>query len=213
MSRHEFYADPTLFDQWQSSVGSWVRRLCAKLRPYAWVYAFAIPAALLASVAVAQLAVLFHHLVSPAQPAWNLLLAEGIALVVALAAARRLSRHARGAWPRHIALKSAPWRLAGPMERRPEDSAERKAIARRTAEREALQRFFSGVKASGVNVAAARALLAGGIRSPRQLRHASDRQLTAIPGVGVATVRKLRRAFCTEPSAHPRLRCGGSVRR
>ena len=60
---------------------------------------------------------------------------------------------------------------------------------------EALQRFFAGVRAAGVNVAIAKALFTAGIRSPQQLMAASDRRLVAIRGVGPATVRKLRAQF------------------
>jgi len=63
------------------------------------------------------------------------------------------------------------------------------------SEREAVQAFFSGVRAAGVNVTIARALFNAGVRTPLQLCAASDQRLLAIRGVGPATVRKLRTQF------------------
>ena len=63
------------------------------------------------------------------------------------------------------------------------------------ADRLAVQEFFTGVRAAGVNVAIAKALFAAGVRSVQLLSRADDSYLYGIHGVGPATVRKLRAHF------------------
>jgi hypothetical protein len=123
---------------------------------------------------------------------------------VALATSQWLFRQALDAWPGDVALprqlRSAAryvgWRPVRGLKNsgRCESKQTPKGFPA-AIDREAVQAFFAGVRAAGVNVAIARALFAAGIRSPRQLRAASDDELAAIRGVGPATVRKLRAQF------------------
>jgi len=57
------------------------------------------------------------------------------------------------------------------------------------------QRFFRAVKAAGINVRMAYALYAAGFRTAEQVRVAEDNALLAAPGIGPATLRKLRAQF------------------
>jgi Helix-hairpin-helix domain len=195
MSEHEFYADPTLFDHWQSSAGNWLCALGGKLCPYAWVIAFAALGGVLVVISLAVLGISMHDTVDPAGTTWNRSLAQGITSVVALAAAQTLFRRALDAWPRDAGIPRAVRRAARYVGWRWPGVGSRKPVSPTAAEHEAIQAFFSGVREAGVNMSIARALLVAGIRSPRQLRDASDSQLTAIRGVGPATVRKLRARF------------------
>ena len=58
------------------------------------------------------------------------------------------------------------------------------------------QDFLRMVKEAGVNVRIAKALYTAGIRTPEAVCRQSDEALLAIPGVGPATLRKLRQTFC-----------------
>jgi hypothetical protein len=207
MSEHEFYADPTLFDHWQSSAGHWLRARGEKICPYLWVIAFAVAGVALMSVSLVLLGISVHDTAAHLRPAWNQSLAQGITAVIALASAQSLFRQALSAWPEDITLprqlreagRYVGWRpVAKPQPAKITPVRERRASTRpvrSAAEHEAVQAFFAGVRAAGVNVAIAKALFAAGIRSPRQLLKASDRQLAAIRGVGPATVHKLRVQF------------------
>jgi hypothetical protein len=204
MSKHEFYADPTLFDQWQMTAGNWLCAKGEKVCPYTWVIAFTLFGAAMVCISMFLLGILLQHTVVQAAPAWNDSLARGTTSVLALATAQWLFRQALDAWPGEAALpgqlrraaRYVGWRpAAGPpkADRISVKQAPKSSTA--AADQEAVQAFFAGVRAAGVNVVIARALLAAGIRSPRQLRTASDKQLVAIRGVGPATVRKLRAQF------------------
>lgn len=196
MTKHEFYADPTLFDHWQSSAGNWLCAQGGKLCPYGWVIAFATFGGLLVSISLAILGVSLHDTLGRQAPAWNQSLAQGVIAVVALAAAQVLFQRALEAWPRNTRIPRQVLRAAQWVGWRPVRAVVRNAPnARRSGEREAIQAFFAGVREAGVNVTIARALFAAGIRSPRQLQQASDAQLAAIRGVGPATVCKLRQHF------------------
>ena len=91
------------------------------------------------------------------------------------------------------------WRLLTAGEaamRRPVRKRRRRQTAprveRRNPRNAEARAFFERLRAAGVNVRIARALVAGGVRSPEQVRAMSDEELLAIRGVGPATVRKLR---------------------
>lgn len=201
MSKHEFYADPTLFDHWQSSAGNWLCAHGGRLCPYAWTLVFALLGAVLMSVSITVLGVSLHDTVTRLDSVWNQRLAQGITAVVALAAAQTLFRRALDAWPRDTRIPRPVRRAARYVGWRPARHGVATSPAlgepsiHRSAEREAIQAFFSGVRDAGVNVTIARALFSAGIRSPQQLQHASNSQLAAIRGVGPATVRKLRIRF------------------
>ncbi len=204
MSKHEFYADPTLFDQWQSTAGNWLGAKGDKVCPYAWVISFAVLGVVLVSIALIVIGISLQDATAFVEPAWNQSLARGIASVVALATSQWLFRQALNAWPGDVALPRQlcnaadyiGWRPAAHLKRSESLVCER-APQRVSAavDREAVQAFFAGVRAAGINVAIAKALFAAGIRSPQQLCAARDSELVAIRGVGPATVRKLRAQF------------------
>ena len=55
--------------------------------------------------------------------------------------------------------------------------------------------FFQAIKQAGINVQIARTLYTAGFRSGDQVRDCNDARLLAIPGIGQATLRKLRVQF------------------
>jgi hypothetical protein len=204
MPKHEFYADPTLFDQWQNSAGNWLYAWGDKVRPYAWVVAFAGLGAVLASISMIFIGISLREAAVDITPAWNQSLARGGASVVALATVQWLFRQALDAWPRDVdlprrvrrAARFVGWRPVAGAKRADQGTLKQPPKSPAAAvDPEAMRAFFAGVRAAGVNVAIARALFAAGVRSPRQLLAASDDDLVAIRGVGPATVRKLRTQF------------------
>ncbi len=68
-------------------------------------------------------------------------------------------------------------------------------VVNQLADRQAVQEFFTGVRAAGVNVAIAKALFTAGVRTIQHLDCIADSELYDIHGVGPATVRKLRSHF------------------
>ncbi|MGD8673060.1 MAG: helix-hairpin-helix domain-containing protein [Thiogranum sp.] len=204
MREHEFYADPTLFDQWQRIASDWLCEKNDKCCPYGWALGFALLGTALVLVSLTALGFSLHSAATQLAPAWNESLARGVTAVTALAAAQALFRQALDAWPQDTRLPAqllkagryVGWQPVRPV--RAANSAVTKPVEKRSQpgpDGEALQRFFAGVRAAGVNVAIAKALFTAGIRSPQQLMAASDRRLVAIRGVGPATVRKLRAQF------------------
>lgn len=197
MVRDEFYADPTLFDHWRYHIASWLEQQGIRLRPYAWTLAFTLPAVLLGVISLLEAGSLLYALsLWSGHTPWNQWLASGITLAAALCATHWLVQRALEAWPAASPLPAGLRVLTRRFGLRPPPvvcHADSQCATFR--DRQALMAFFSGVKAAGVNVKIARALLKAGIRSPRQLQRASDRQLAAIHGVGAATVRKLRQQF------------------
>jgi hypothetical protein len=204
MREHEFYADPTLFDQWQRSASDWLCEKGDECFPYGWSLGFALLGTALVLVSLTALGFSLHSAATQLAPAWNDSLARGITAVTALAAAQALFRQALDAWPQNTRIPAqvlkagryVGWRPMRPV--RAANVAVTKPVekcSQSSPDGEALQRFFAGVRAAGVNVAIAKALFAAGIRSPQQLMAASDRRLVAIRGVGPATVRKLRAQF------------------
>jgi hypothetical protein len=204
MLEHDFYADPTVFDQWQNEAGNWLCARFRKLCPYAWVIGFSVLGFLFLSVAAG----VFIYSLQAATSAdltsvLNESLAQCVTLVMALIATQTLFKQALAAWPEHIELPARLRAILGYVglqktvtmkPRKASGLAQKKAVAVKS-EREVLQDFFAGVRAAGVNVSIAKALFAAGVRSSHQLCQASDEQLHAIRGVGPATVRKLRLHF------------------
>lgn len=197
MSKHEFYADPTLFDHWQSSASNWLCLQAGRFCPYAWTFAFAGFGTLLAGVSLGALEASLQTALSDQAVGLNQMLAQGVTVAIGLVAAQALFRRALDAWPREMRMPREVLRAARCVGWRPPRrvAAADAARDRKPVERDAVQTFFAGVREAGVNVAIARALFAAGIRSPHQLRLASDGQLARIRGVGPATVQKLRRHF------------------
>jgi hypothetical protein len=202
MREHEFYAHPTLFDEWHATVALWLCRQNEKFGPYAWVAGFAFLGAAMLVISAAALAVTVHASAGGIGVPWNQSLAQGVSAVVALATAQAMFRQALGAWPqdRRIpqqvrdAARFVGWQPAPPRADSPVAPSARKR-PQPQAQSESLRAFFTGVRNAGVNVSIAKALFIAGIRSPAHLRSASDQMLVSIPGVGPATVRKLRAQF------------------
>jgi len=202
MREHEFYAHPTLFDEWHATVALWLCRQNERFGPFAWVAGFAFLGAAMLVVSAAALAVTVHASAGGVGVPWNQSLAQGVTAVAALAAAQAMFRQALGAWPqdrcipvrmrhaaRYVGWQPVPRCVDSPVA----PSAQKRPKPR--AQSESLRAFFTGVRDAGVNVSIAKALFIAGIRSPGHLRAASDQMLVSIPGVGPATVRRLRAQF------------------
>ena len=209
MSDHEFYAEPTVFDQWHASIGGWLCTRMSGLCPYRWFIGFGVLGAAFLVTALVVLAVTLGSSAGSVRPFWNDSMAQGLTVLVGLTAAQTLFRLALDAWPADTGLPSALQRIGHYVGWQ---QSEKLPVSKRTprvvefprpapkptvdsGDQQAVQEFFSGVRAAGINVAIAKALFGAGIRSPRHLLKARDEQLFAIHGVGPATVRKLRAQF------------------
>lgn len=190
----DLYYDRTWFD----ALGDWLGRRMQRMLPgdrvRLWTIGFAAFAALCVACAagLAAQAVLFEN-------AWNHRAADLLAGVLLLITARHFlavtGRSAANALaarkpiarpPRAPAVAGAVAGAApAPPVQRP-DPADVAASA---------QTFFRALRAAGVNVRIAQSLYAAGFRSATQVRSCSDAQLLATPGVGRATLRKLRIQF------------------
>lgn len=203
MPKHEFYAEPTVFDQWQSSVECWLLLRREKLAPYSWFMAFSGLALTFLLVAMVVCLDLLQQNAGGLQAqTWNQIMAEGVTLIVALLASQHLLYQAKRALPDPAMLPAKIRDIldfvvgaAGtPGTGNPcADTDTPRSAAPRPEP--TLQEFFAGVRAAGVNVSIARTLFTAGIRSPRQLLACDDVQLLQIRGIGPATVCKLRNHF------------------
>jgi hypothetical protein len=208
MLKHEFYADPTVFDHLQSNAGNWLCSRFERFCPYAWVTGFCLFAAIFLLVAVCTLSlVIYNGFAAEPLLSWNQSLASGVVVIGALIASQVLLQRSVLAWPTDVALPRRFYvaaRFIGlqqplkvlPLKPSPAASARPRTTA---AENRLIQEFFAGVRAAGVNVAIARALFEAGVRCADQLRSAPDSQLLEIRGVGAATVHKLRVQFGASP--------------
>jgi len=210
MLKHDFYADPTVFDQLKSDAGNWCCARLKKLRPYSWTLGFGLLGLVFLSIATVVFVVLLQQrLGGDTASVLNQSLAQAVTMLIALLAAQVVFKQALDAWPRQIEMPArlrfvaaflgfrvpAPPRTAAPETiRGPAHSRSDAPVS----ERQATQEFFAGVRAAGVNVAIARTLFAAGVRSADHLCAARDRQLHNIRGVGPATVRKLRACFIAQ---------------
>ncbi len=203
MFEEEFYADPTVFDQWHSDARGWIIILLKKLSPFFWALLFG-------SFATAFLLVAFAVFLDSMQQAssgqtvvsWNRALAAAVTLLIASSATIGLFRQAVAVWPH---LSGATDFLGNAADSRRSSAAGRATplsgssapptAATDMVDRQAIQEFFAGVREAGVNVAIAQALFAAGVRSVHQLARVEDSYLHGIRGVGPATVRKLRAHF------------------
>jgi len=207
MLKHEFYADPTVFDQWQSSTGNWFGSGLEKLSPFSWALGFC---GLAAAFLLVAMGVFIDSLQfsGPAETAemWNQTLAQGVTFIIALTASTGLSKQAMNSWPRTIAISDGFRASAGFTGWRKPQQAALTSISNASpntplnipADRQAVQEFFAGVRAAGVNVTIAKALFAAGVRSVQHLSQTEDSHLYGIHGVGPATVRKLRTHFAQQ---------------
>ncbi len=207
MPKHDFYADPTVFDQLRSDAGSWLCARFEKLCPYAWTLGFGVLGLVFLSIAMVVFAVLLQQRFGGDTPAMmNQSLAQAVTMMIALLAAQVVFKQTLDAWPRQIDMPARLRFLAAHLGFRvppkPLPAVRRKVRKtvpdrRKTpvSEQQAIQEFFAGVRAAGVNVTIARTLFAAGVRSVDQLRAIGDHQLRRIRGVGPATVGKLRKQF------------------
>ena len=108
MSEHEFYADPTVFDQWQNNTGSWLGSGLEKLSPFSWALGFC---SLAAAFLIVAIGVFINSLQwsGPGEAAemWNQTLAQGVTFIIALAASTSLFKQATKSWPRYIAVSDS----------------------------------------------------------------------------------------------------------
>ena len=209
MSDHEFYAEPTVFDQWQANIGNWLCTRISSLCPYRWAIGFAALGFIFLVTSTAVLVAILGSSAGDTTLLWNDSMAQGLTMLVGLTAAQMLFRLALDAWPADVRLPSVlrrvghcvGWRQSSKQPVSKQGSTvvklPRSEPPRTTesSDQQAVQEFFSGVRAAGINVAIAKALFGAGIRSPQHLLQARDEQLFAIHGVGPATVRKLRAQF------------------
>jgi hypothetical protein len=211
MHEQDFYTDPTLFDRCQKHLGRYLQCLAGNLRPYVWTLAFAMLAMVMLSIAVLVLGVLVYQATGSRASSWVQPPAQGVTVLVALLATRRLFGQAFGAWPGHKALPERMRRLSlhlgGSSVPVSLSSGQAEAVEAdaMTAEPGTLPAaepapgpeamFLASLRTAGVNAAIARTLYVAGIKSVPELINASDRQLVAIRGVGPASVRKLRAHF------------------
>lgn len=201
MPKHEFYAEPTVFDHWQSSAECWCLRWGEKFAPYLWFSAFCGLALTFVLIAMSVFLNLLLYRFGVQPQGWNQAMAQGVTAITALLASQHLLYQAVRALPDDanlpsyvravldLVVGSATTGAGGSTDR-----VENRQPDRRAAD-PTLQEFFAGVRAAGVNVSVARTLFIAGIRSPRQLRACTDEQLLELRGIGPATVRKLRNHF------------------
>ena len=175
MHQDPLYHDRTLFDQFQA----WcLETLAARLPRRAeerWGILLVGTGLLLGVVASglvlqAALAGAWPQVVARLAGAAGLLALAHRLLLTGIQALRRPLRRRRLRPRLHI---------SSPVERRNPRNADARA-------------FFERLRAAGVNVRIARALVTGGVRSAERVRAMTDEELLAIRGVGPATVRKLR---------------------
>lgn len=190
----DLYHDRTWFDALGELLVQRARRLLPRKRASLWTTGFALFAALCVAWAagLATQAVLF-------EAAWNQRVAEFLAAGLLLAAARHFLA-VTGLSARH----ALPQRklITRPAQQPAAASAVAQTAAPACSEKPAqddaaadAQAFFRAVREAGINVRIAQSLYAAGFRSAAQVRACSDAQLLATPGVGQATLRKLRLQF------------------
>lgn len=195
----DLYHDRTWFDALGELLVQRARRALPRNRAYLWTSSFALFAALCVAWAagLATQAVLF-------EAAWNQRVAEFLAAGLLLAAARHFlavtGLSAARALPQRKKLITRPAQQPAPVAA--PAAAAIPAAASSHGEQPAqddtaadAQAFFRAVREAGINVRIAQSLYAAGFRSGHQVRACSDAQLLATPGVGQATLRKLRIQF------------------
>ena len=210
MLKHDFYADPTVFDQLKNDAGNWFCARLEKLSPYSWAGSFCILGLVFLSIAVAVFGALLQQRLGGNTPAaLNQSLAQGVTMVIALLAAQVVFKQALEAWPGQVEMPArlrsiAAWLgYSTPAPQRPAVAEKVRGSKRARLDvphpdQQAIQEFFAGVRAAGVNVTIAKSLFAAGMRSADHLRAIGDHRLHRIHGVGPATVRKLRTHFSTQ---------------
>lgn len=191
-SADDYYADPTLFDRCHARLAAGAHRVLVHVQPFLWglvFHGFALACYLILVITLADFAV--ADTLAP-DAAGLRSLAATLAAAMALCGGIHFQRVGVQAWPAPGAGGPRTAHAAVPAAR-PIVANERRLDG--PVRREEARVFLEAVREAGVNLTIARALIRGGIRSTRKLRHASDADLLAIPGVGPATVARLRRRF------------------
>ena len=116
MPDHEFYAEPTVFDHWQSRIGSWLGARFSGLWPYSWVIGFAALGSVFLVTAMAVFAVTLNTSADSSPLIWNQSMAQTLTVLIGLIAAQTLFRQALDAWPSQIELPVI-WRRMGSLHR------------------------------------------------------------------------------------------------
>jgi len=207
MLKHDFYADPTVFDQLKNDAVNWFCARFGKLCPYSWTISFCMLGLVFLSVATAVFVSLLQQSLGGEAPSvLNQSLAQAVTMMIALLAAQVVFKQALDAWPRQFEMPNRLRFAAACLGFKiPEPSVravpEKVRVSARTrpdasdSDQQAIQEFFAGVRAAGVSVTIAKSLFAAGMRSADRLHAARDAQLHRIHGVGPVTVRKLRTHF------------------
>lgn len=212
-SHDDLYHDRTWFDELGERLVQQCQRCLPRNRAQLWTSGFALFAGLCVAWAagLATQCVLFD--LAP-----NQCLAQSLAAGLLLIAARHFlavtGMSATGAMPRHKLIRRTPPQpqpemsparpartqmpSTAPVENRSHVSG---SVSRPESPRSADPKaFFRAVKAAGINVRIARALYSAGFRTAEQVRACEDARLLAIPGIGRATLRKLRVQFGLQQS-------------
>lgn len=212
ISPDDMYYDRTWFD----ALGAWLLQSCHRYLPHRpeqqlWATGFT----LFAGLCVAWAAGLATHcMLSDLSP--NESLAQMLAAVLLLVAARHFltltGMSAASALPHRKLIRRADVKMhvTDPMLARGKTAVASPSCApQRTPERRQStatdsKPFFRAIKQAGINVQVARTLYSAGFRNADQVRDCDDARLLAIPGIGHATLRKLRVQFgLPKPSAKP----------
>lgn len=205
MELHDSYRQATIFDQLWLALARGLR--CpAWLRGHrAWGWAFGAMALMFGLIGAAFL------LDALTPGSGNSALASLGSALLSLGVFRHFARCALPLLQNHPARRQAPAARAARRSARPAPRGPREAgSARRApaavvnpspsrpvpglslAERRA---YLAGLREAGVNVRIARALVGAGYLSGAMVWRASDAEILAIPGVGPATLRKIRTCF------------------
>jgi hypothetical protein len=201
MDLHSSYRQTTVFDQLWLALLRGLRHTTRLQGRRTWGWTFGLLALLFGVIGAAFLL----NALDPG-PGQSALASLGSALL-ALGVFRHFARCALPLLRPHGARRPAPQARAVVRRRSPAlevapaaasrakvvaQPRERPAPSPSAAERRA---YLAGLRAAGVNIRSARALVSAGYLSGTALQHASDTEILAIRGVGPATLKKIRACF------------------
>ena len=211
----DFHHDDYLYQDrtWFDALGAWLGQHAQRWRPRHPARLWSLGFALFAALCVAWAAALATQCVLTDLPR-NLCIAQWLAAALLLVAARHFlavtGMSAANAIDDRLRIKCTVTRerFADASDVVSMDSVDTPStsLAKTPAQGvgEDPQRFFRAVKAAGINVRIAHALYAAGFRTAEQVRMADDQALLAAPGIGPATLRKLRAQFGQPDTRHQR---------
>lgn len=203
ISPDDMYYDRTWFDE----LGAWLLQVCRRYLPcrreqQLWTTGFT----LFAGLCVAWAAGLATHCML-FEVAPNECLAQMLAALLLLVAARHFltvtGMCAASALPHRKLIRRTntgkpvtdPMPVHAKTTVSSRSSVPQSAPQQRPSTAGDSRRFFQAIKQAGINVQIARTLYTAGFRSGDQVRDCDDARLLAIPGIGQATLRKLRVQF------------------